>query len=428
MRASNRPTATRRACRHVWVLVILLLHGVPAQRSVVAQSSRSPRVVAIGDVHGDFDAFRGILEHTGVIDAAGRWVAGNTTLVQTGDLTDRGSKVRAVLDFLIDLEGQAAAAGDRVIVLLGNHETLSMIGDGRDVTPAIYATFADEQSEQRREAAYGAYVKWCAARAAELPSSARIYQPVSKGDWMAAHPPGFIEYREAFGPQGRYGRWLRTKPVLVRLGDTVFLHGGLQPDRAPRKLEDLNKQALTEIKRFDAYRSLMVDRKMILPFFTLDEMLAAAQAEIEADRVRARITAGETAGPGERRIFDTLDPLRLSGLLRLGTWAVIDDNGPLWFRGFATWSAAEGASHMAKLLQRHSVAHFVVGHSILGTRRITPRFSAAVFLIDTGMLSSFYPGGVASAIEIRDGRFTAIYANERTTLFEPGERATPSPR
>ena len=75
---------------------------------------------------------------------------------------------------------------------------------------------------------------------------------------------------------------------------------------------------------------------------------------------------------------------------------------------------------MTRLLRRYGVAHFVVGHTIPNTMRITPRFSAAVFLIDTGMLSSVYPGGVASALEIRDGRFTAIYADQRTTLFEVG--------
>jgi len=429
VRVFNRVSATRHACWHVWVLVVLLLSGVPAPRSV-AQSSPSPRVVAIGDVHGDFDAFRGILEHARIIDTAGRWIAGNATLVQTGDLTDRGPKVRAVLDFLIDLEEQATAAGGRVAVLLGNHETVNMIGDVRDVTPAIYATFADEQSEQRRQAEYEAYVKLCTARAVQLPRPVpRIYQPVSKGDWMAAHAPGFVEYREAFGPQGRYGRWLRTKPTVLRLGDTVFLHGGLQPDRAPRRLEDVNTQMLAEIKRFDDYRSLMIDRKLILPFFTFQEMLAAAQAEIEAGRTAAhREAAGEIAAPGERGSFDHPDPLGLEGLLRIDTWSIINANGPLWFRGFATWSAAEGASQMMKLLRRYSVAHFVVGHSIPATMRITPRFSAAVFLIDTGMLSSFYPGGRASALEIRDGRFTAIYAGDRTTLFEPGERAAPSRR
>jgi hypothetical protein len=50
------------------------------------------------------------------------------------------------------------------------------------------------------------------------------------------------------------------------------------------------------------------------------------------------------------------------------------------------------------------------------------------FLIDTGRSSGFYPGGRASALEIRDGRFTAFLAGNRMMLVEPGERAAPSRR
>ncbi len=46
---------------------------------------------------------------------------------------------------------------------------------------------------------------------------------------MAAHPPGLLEYQEALGPQGHYGRWLRAKPVAIQLGDTIFLHAGIPP-------------------------------------------------------------------------------------------------------------------------------------------------------------------------------------------------------
>ena len=72
----------------------------------------------------------------------------------------------------------------------------------------------------------------------------RIYQPVGKLEWMAAHPPGYIEYRGAFGPQGRYGRWLRTKQPVLQLGDIVFMHAGINPDRRARRLDDMNRQVL----------------------------------------------------------------------------------------------------------------------------------------------------------------------------------------
>jgi hypothetical protein len=43
-----------------------------------------------------------------------------------------------------------------------------------------------------------------------------------------------------------------------------------------------------------------------------------------------------------------------------------------------------------------------------------------VFLIDTGMLSSYYPGGRASALEIcGDKKFTAKYMDQQVVLIDP---------
>ncbi len=76
------------------------------------------------------------------------------------------------------------------------------------------------------------------------------------------------------------------------------------------------------------------------------------------------------------------------------------------------------------LLDQYSVSHFVVGHTILTGMRITARFGARVFLIDTGMLSSHYEGGRASALEIEGDRITAVYLDERIPLVDPA--TTPS--
>jgi hypothetical protein len=361
--------------------------------------------VAIGDIHGDFEAFRGVLRDAGIIDAGGRWMASNTTLVQVGDFTDRGPGVRAVMDFLIDLEPQAMKAGGRIAVLLGNHEVMNLVGDWRYVTPAIYETFSDAGSPQRREQAYQAYVRLCSARLAQLGRLIPgISQPAAKDEWMAAHPLGFVEYHEAFGPRGRYGRWLRTKPVVLQIGDTVFLHAGINPDRAPRTLEEINKDAQAEIRRFDDIRRRMVDRRLILPFFTSSEILMTAQLELQV----AAAAQDPSVNP---------DPLGLRALETIGDWSIIHPDGPLWFRGFATWPPDAGSNQIPNLLQRYNVSHFVVGHTIPEPKRITPRFSGAVFLIDTGMSSSYVKDGMASALEIRDGRFTAIYGNERVPLL-----------
>ena len=84
---------------------------VPAgTRSQTPTASPTPaRVVAIGDIHGALDEFRTILKHAGLTDEAQRWTGGASTLVQTGDYTDRGAQVRGVLDLLIALERDAAA-------------------------------------------------------------------------------------------------------------------------------------------------------------------------------------------------------------------------------------------------------------------------------------------------------------------------------
>src|SRR6266508_4386771 len=72
--------------------------------SVSQSFGQSSRVVAIGDIHGDFDAFVGILQRTGLVDPSNRWSGGNATLVQTGDFLDRGPKARAVMDLLMSLQ------------------------------------------------------------------------------------------------------------------------------------------------------------------------------------------------------------------------------------------------------------------------------------------------------------------------------------
>jgi len=78
--------------------LILALHGS------AAPAAGDGRVVAVADVHGAYDAFSAILREAGIIDASGRWVAGGTTFVQTGDILDRGRDVRKVLELLMALQ------------------------------------------------------------------------------------------------------------------------------------------------------------------------------------------------------------------------------------------------------------------------------------------------------------------------------------
>ena len=73
----------------------------------------------------------------------------------------------------------------------------------------------------------------------------------------------------------------------------------------------------------------------------------------------------------------------------------------------------------ARFWQAYNAAHIVVGHTVQRSGRIRPRFGDKVFLIDTGMLSSYYPGGRASALEIcGDSKFTAKYMDQQVMLID----------
>src|SRR5262249_34509674 len=99
----------------------------------------------------------------------------------------------------------------------------------------------------------------------------------------------------------------------------------------------------------------------------------------------------------------------LKTFLGLGAWLSINESGPLWFRGYAQWSNEEGAPQIQRLTQAFGVARFVVGHTPQPDGQISSKFDGKVYLIDTGMLSSYFPGGRASALNIQDGKINFIY-------------------
>jgi len=364
----------------------------------------SESLVAIGDVHGDFDDFVAILQRIGLIDKQNHWKGGKTTFVQVGDLLDRGPKPREVMDLMMALEKEAGQAGGRVVSLLGNHEMMNMMGDLRYVTPVNYASFADSNSEKRQKSAYDEYVQWRNKHAALI---AELSQPMelTEAEWMARHPLGFVEQREAFSPKGEYGKWLRGHNALAQIGEEIFLHGGIHPDLAKMKVDALNSRIRDEIKAFDEVKQYLQDEGVILPFFNLQEITNAAQAEVIAER-KSLVPASE-----ERQA-------KILEFLKYGEWLSVKPVGPLWFRGYDQWSDEEGTAEIGKILEAYKVAHIVVGHTVQRGARIRPRFGDKVFLIDTGMLSSYYPGGRASALEIcGDARFTAKFMDEQIVLL-----------
>ncbi|MEV7897748.1 metallophosphoesterase [Streptomyces cyaneofuscatus] len=104
------------------------METVPEPRPVNGEG-RGPLFV-VGDVHGYLDELVAALAAQGLIDAEGNWAAGNARLWFLGDFTDRGPDGIGVIDLVMRLSAEAAAAGGYCKALMGNHELL-LIGAKR---------------------------------------------------------------------------------------------------------------------------------------------------------------------------------------------------------------------------------------------------------------------------------------------------------
>jgi hypothetical protein len=177
-----------------------------------AQSGGQGRLVAIGDIHADMRALRSALRTAGAIDAKDQWIGGSLTVVQLGDLIGRSDEERQVLDFMFDLQRRARAAGGTVHALIGNHEVFGGRLDNQAVGP-------------------NPFPEW------EHVSGLRLDDP------RLRHLPPFARARgAALMPGGPYARRLAGFPVVLKLRDTVFVHGGVVPRWARYGVERINRE------------------------------------------------------------------------------------------------------------------------------------------------------------------------------------------
>ncbi len=302
------------------LLILLLFLTLPADWAVAAQDvwKGVERIVAIGDVHGDYEQFVALLDSAGLINAKQEWTGGKAHLVQTGDVLDRGPQSRKVMDLLMRLEREARKAGGYVHALIGNHETMNIYGDLRYVSPEEYAAFRDEKSEKRRGS-------------------------------KSRRPLGYSEHRYHFGPKGKYGKWIRRHNTVIKINDTIFLHGGIGPKYANHSIRRIN------------------------------------------DRVR--------------------EELRDRSKLRGGI--VMDEEGPLWYRGLAGKGEGVRESQLETVLRNYGCKRIVVAHSAT-PGAIMPRWGGRVILIEVG-LAIFY-GGRLACLLIEKNRAYALHRGKKLEL------------
>ncbi|HXX95170.1 MAG TPA: metallophosphoesterase [Planctomycetota bacterium] len=236
-----------------WTLILrFVLFLLPAHGGAAAPSEDTwmgiERVVAVGDLHGDYDQCVKVLRSAGLIDERGAWTGGKTHLVQTGDVLDRGPDSRKAMDLLMRLEGEARAAGGEVHALLGNHEAMNVYGDLRYVSPGEYAAFRDANSEKARDALYAEHQK--ELQASLPPGRVPKFDDTYRRHWDSEHPLGYAEHRRAFGPEGTYGKWIRRHNAVIRVNGILFLHGGISPAYLNRSVREMNELIRGELEDF----------------------------------------------------------------------------------------------------------------------------------------------------------------------------------
>ncbi len=149
------------------------------------------KIAALGDIHGQYDLFIELLQAHKIINKKGKWSYGKGHLVIVGDVFDRGDHVTETLWFLYKLEQEATKAGGRVHLLLGNHEIMVLNGDLRYISDK-YKLVSEKMG---------------------------------------------LEYDELFSSNTFIGRWLRTKPVAVTIGDIAFTHAGFSPQFVSKQFD-----------------------------------------------------------------------------------------------------------------------------------------------------------------------------------------------
>jgi hypothetical protein len=335
------------------------------------------RIVAISDPHGAYSSMEQTLANAGVIDADGNWSGGTTHLVITGDLLDRGAESRMIMDLVMRLESQAPQSGGMVLLTLGNHEVMNLVGDLRYVASAEYAAFAEEESAEERERWYQIFLS---VRRAQ--SLTEVNEDELRQEFERDRPPGFYGHRHAFSSEGKYGRWLMQKPLMVVVNDTAFVHGGLPPIVGEMGLDRLNDELRAQVNDYIAALEVLYDAGLIDPAVNFYEHgnIAdgiATDASLDSDLLAA-----------------------LDNVARLNEAVVHDTSGPLWYRGSVGCSALAEGDVIAASLNAIGASRVVIGHTPTVTRKVLERMNGRVVEIDTGILSSVYKGsGHALIIE-----------------------------
>jgi|GEM_PF-172740 len=111
----------------------------PAESPADHGGAEAGPLFVVGDVHGYLEPLLTALRNAGIINEQGSWIAGRARIWFLGDFTDRGPDGIGVIDLVMRLAAEAAAAGGYCRALMGNHELL-LLGAARFRDAAVQST------------------------------------------------------------------------------------------------------------------------------------------------------------------------------------------------------------------------------------------------------------------------------------------------
>jgi hypothetical protein len=262
----------------------------PPWRSEV-QFGSVDSLYVVGDVHGEFDTLTAVLRNASLIDREGNWSGGRRHLVLLGDLFDRGDDVTRTLWHLYGLERQAKAAGGNVHVVLGNHEIMVLTNDLRYVSE----------------------------------------KEVAIGESYGIPYAGLFDVRRSV-----LGKWLTSKPGLIRIGRVLLAHGGVARAYADYSLRAFD-DSLAAFMSEELFHRWGQPPDSTLPPIVMDSVAA------------------------DRRID-----------------FFFGENSVFWYRGYVMADTLQAA--LRDVLARHDSDVHIVGHTPLD--EIDDRYDGALLAVD----------------------------------------------
>lgn len=208
------------------------------------------RIVAVGDLHGDYEQYVRLLKQNGLVNDRLRWVGGETHFVQLGDVPDRGPDSLKIIRHLMKLEKQARRAGGMVHALIGNHEAMNIEGDLRYTHPGEYSVLVNRRSRRLQDI----YIDHVLERILEEQPALAERKAETRQQLEARFPLGYVEHRQLWEPGREIARWVASHNAVIRIDRTLFVHGGLNPHVEPLPLAEINariREALSGPRAFE---------------------------------------------------------------------------------------------------------------------------------------------------------------------------------